>query len=80
MEIVQEIRKSEIPARQSFFAGTYVCNAAFYGMLDFIAENELCINAGFIHLPFLDSQDPDGMDIESMTDAVIIAIETSVNN
>ena len=29
--IAKEIRKSGIPARQSFFAGTYICNNLFMG-------------------------------------------------
>ena len=77
-EIVQNLKTEDIPAKQSFFAGTYVCNAVFYKTLAYIDENELCSQSGFIHVPLLDSQDPDGMDLETMVDAVTIAIQTSL--
>ena len=77
-EIVVNLKTEDIPAKQSFFAGTYVCNAVFYKTLAYIDENELCSQSGFIHVPLLDSQDPDGMDLETMVDAVTIAIQTSL--
>jgi len=77
-EIVLEIREAGIPSRQSFFAGLYVCNAVFYGTLGYIKEHEISTTAGFIHVPLLSSQDPDGMDLETMIEAVKIAIKTSL--
>lgn len=75
-EIVQEIRKAGIPARQSFFAGIYVCNAVMYGVLGFIDEYKIPIEAGFIHVPLLSSQDPGGMDLNTMVEAVKLTIKT----
>ncbi|MCK5261151.1 MAG: pyroglutamyl-peptidase I [Thermoplasmatales archaeon] len=77
-EIVLEIREAGIPSRQSFFAGLYVCNAVFYGTLGYIKEHEISTTAGFIHVPLLSSQDPDGMDLETMIEAVKVAIKTSL--
>lgn len=77
-EIVLEMGKVDIPSRQSFFAGLYVCNAVLYGTLGYIEENELSTIAGFIHVPLLSSQDPNGMDLEIMIEAVKLAIETSL--
>lgn len=77
-EIVLEIREAGIPSRQSFFAGFYVCNAVLYETLGFIEEHEISTTAGFIHVPLLSSQDPDGMDLETMIEAVKVAIKTSL--
>lgn len=73
--IAKEIRRAGIPARQSFFAGIYICNALLYGVLGFICENDLQIKAGFIHVPLLSSQDPKGMELETMVEATKIAIQ-----
>jgi len=78
-EIVENIKTADISAKQSFFAGTYVCNAVFYKTLAYLDENELSMRAGFIHVPLLASQDPDGMDLEMMVEAVTIAIQTSLD-
>lgn len=77
-EVVTEIRNADISVKQSFFAGMYVCNAVLYKMLGYIDEHELSTKAGFIHVPLLISQDPYGMDLEAMVEAVIIAITTSL--
>ncbi len=78
-EIVENLKIADISAKQSFFAGTYVCNAVFYKTLEYIDENELSTRAGFIHVPLLASQDHDGMDLEMMVEAVTIAIQTSLD-
>ena len=78
-EIVVEIRNADIPVKQSFFAGMYVCNAVLYEMLGYIDGHGLSTRAGFIHVPLLSSQDPDGMDLEMMVQAVTIAIQTSLD-
>lgn len=78
-EIVENLKTADISAKQGFFAGTYVCNAVFYKTLAYIDENELSMRAGFIHVPLLVSQDPDGMDLETMIDAAVIVIQTSLD-
>jgi len=77
-EIVREIRNAKIESRQSIFAGLYVCNAVLYGSLSYICKHDLPTKAGFIHVPLLKSQDPNGMDLETMVEAVTIAIKTSL--
>ncbi len=59
-EIARKIRDADIPAKQSFFAGSYICNALFYGVLGYAKEQNLNTSIGFIHVPLLDSQDPIG--------------------
>lgn len=77
-EIVSEIREAGIPSRQSFFAGLYVCNAVFYETLGYIEKYGIPTQAGFIHVPLLPSQDPDGMDLEIMIEAVKVAIKVQL--
>ncbi len=54
--VVGEIKKAGIPAVVSNSAGTFVCNHVFYELLHYIAEGNLPIQAGFIHIPFLPQQ------------------------
>jgi pyroglutamyl-peptidase len=77
-EIVSEINDAGIASRQSYYAGYYICNAVLYGALGFIKECELPIKTGFIHVPLMSSQDPNGMELETMVEAVKIAIKTSL--
>ncbi|HWR27239.1 MAG TPA: hypothetical protein VN377_02255, partial [Candidatus Thermoplasmatota archaeon] len=74
-EIARKIRDADIPAKQSFFAGSYICNALFYGVLGYVKEQNLNTSVGFIHVPLLDSQDSAGMPLESMVEAVKIAVQ-----
>ncbi len=46
----------EIPVELSLSAGAYLCNQVMYVLLDHLAENNLDIPAGFIHLPSLPAQ------------------------
>jgi pyroglutamyl-peptidase len=77
-DIARKIRHANIPARQSFCAGLYVCNAVLYGVLGYINDQNLNTSMGFIHVPLLESQDPKGMPLETMVDAVTIAIKASL--
>jgi pyroglutamyl-peptidase len=78
LSIVRKIRDADIAAKQSLFAGTYVCNALFYGLLGYVNDQNLSITVGFIHVPLLDSQDPGGMGFETMVDGVRIAVQESL--
>jgi pyroglutamyl-peptidase len=77
-DIARKIRDADIPAKQSFFAGSYICNALFYGLLGYTKDQNLTTSIGFIHVPLLDSQDPSGMSLDTMVDAVKIAIQESL--
>jgi len=78
--IAREIRNAWIPARQSFRAGIYICNALLYGVLGYIKENNLPIKMGFIHVPLLKTQDPKkGMDFEDMVRATRIALQVCLD-
>ena len=71
MEIVEKIKAANISARPSFFAGTFVCNEVFYKTLLYGEEKA---EVGFIHVPNIPTQNPDGMELEKMVEAVKIAI------
>jgi len=79
IDIVDRIKEENISVKHSFYAGMYVCNAVLYRTLKYIQENELSIKAGFMHLPLLLSQDPEGMELDTMIDAVVITVETSLD-
>jgi len=76
INIIRKIREANISAQQSFSAGTYVCNALFYQLLGYVSEQNSVIKIGFIHIPLLDSQDHEGMPVQTMVDAVKITIQT----
>jgi pyroglutamyl-peptidase len=52
-DIVSAINKADIPAHISNTAGTQGCNLVFYHLMDYLAEKQLGIPAGFIHIPRL---------------------------
>jgi pyroglutamyl-peptidase len=54
--MVAAMAKAEVPAEISNSAGTFVCNHLVYGVLHHIAMQGKTIRAGFIHVPFLESQ------------------------
>ena len=52
-EILNAINSQSIPAYISNSAGTQGCNLVFYHLMDYIAEKNLRIPGGFIHIPRL---------------------------
>ena len=78
--IVRNLRRAGISARTSLFAGFYICNAVLYSVLDYIKDNNLNVKSGFIHVPLLSSQHPNGMELEKMLNATTIAIQLCLKN
>jgi pyroglutamyl-peptidase len=78
-KLVLDLRESNIPAQQSFFAGTYICNTVLYETLGYIEYHNLSIIAGFIHVPPLTSQDPNGMELNMMINAIELSINSILN-
>lgn len=82
--IVKQLKEAHIPAAISNSAGLYLCNQLFYSIMHCIEENKLPTRAGFIHLPFLHEQVGNetsplpSMSRETMTEAISIVIETSI--
>jgi len=79
IKLVKEIRDEKISAKISFYAGIYICNALLYNVLAYIKENNLKTKAGFIHVPLLKSENPEGMALDEMITATTIAIEESLD-
>ena len=50
------VRKANVPAELSLSAGAFLCNQVTFELLHHIAENNLNIRAGFVHLPALPVQ------------------------
>jgi pyroglutamyl-peptidase len=80
--MARAIRAAGVPAEVSNSAGTYVCNHVMYGVLHFIAASVRNARAGFIHVPYdesqvLDKRDVPAMSIDSMTRGIVAAIEAA---
>lgn len=52
-DILDAVTGAGIPAEMSYTAGTYVCNAVFYALMDAAAQERSVKAAGFIHVPAL---------------------------
>jgi pyroglutamyl-peptidase len=50
------VRQAGVPAELSLSAGAFLCNQVTYAVLHHIAENDMNIRAGFVHLPALPAQ------------------------
>jgi pyroglutamyl-peptidase len=73
------LRDVGVPVRSSFWAGTYVCNAVLYGVLGHVRAVGLDARVGFVHVPLLDSQDPDGLSLGVLESAVQCVIGCSLS-
>jgi len=85
-DMIQAMRAAGIPAAPSSSAGNYVCNNVFYGLMHLIATTRPRLVGGFVHVPYMHEQVVDRADaqpslsIATITDAIAIAIETSVRS
>ena len=55
-QMTEAIRVDGIPGEVSNSAGTFVCNALFYGVLHGLASKSSPVKAGFLHVPILPEQ------------------------
>ena len=84
--MVERLKAANIPAEISNSAGTYLCNRIFYRVMHFLAEENLPVRAGFIHLPYMHEQviekrfDFPSLSRETLIEAVRIAIEISISD
>lgn len=58
--MVKAMRAGGVPAEVSNSAGTFICNHLFYGLAHYLAEHNSAVKHGFIHIPMLPEQVPDG--------------------
>lgn len=83
--MVEKIKKGGIPASISNSAGTFVCNHIMYGLLYLIDKKYPHIKGGFIHVPYLpeqvvDKRNTPSMSLDNIKKALILAIETIIEN
>ncbi|MDO5095700.1 MAG: pyroglutamyl-peptidase I [Peptostreptococcaceae bacterium] len=84
--MVMNMRKHEIPANISYTAGTFVCNDIMYTLLYLLNRKYPQMRGGFIHVPFIPAQvvgkaeGTPSMSLEMIRDALICAIEATVQN
>ncbi len=71
-----ELQQAGLPAALSQTAGTYVCNHAFYGLMDLLANDGGTARGGFVHVPFSTGQaaahGTAGMPIDDMARALVL--------
>ena len=83
--MVAGMSRAGVPTEVSNSAGTFVCNHLIYGVLNHIAVQGYATRAGFIHVPFMESQILDRRDTPAMSLATMIngakaAIMAAVRN
>lgn len=81
-EMNEAIRAAGIAAEVSEDAGSFVCNALFYGVLHWLGTNELPIPAGFLHVPRSEEQAQPGqpsLPLELIVKGMVAAIRTLAN-
>ena len=71
--MVAAMTKAGVPAEVSNSAGTFVCNHLIYGVLHHITSKKIAARAGFIHVPYLESQVFDKADTAAMSLATMNA-------
>ncbi len=76
--LVHTLRRANVSVQRSCFAGMYVCNNLFYMLLKTAYEQNDSVAVGFLHVPLLDSQDPQGMPLNDMVDAITLVIQESL--
>ncbi|HHT21554.1 MAG TPA: pyroglutamyl-peptidase I [Tissierellia bacterium] len=79
--MVEEIRRTDIPAEISYTAGTYVCNSLMYHVLYLADRRFPGLKGGFIHVPDLPHNGKSNkltpsMSLEDMVSGISVAIES----
>ena len=65
--------RAGVPSEVSNSAGTFVCNHLIYGVLHHIASNGYAMRAGFIHVPFMETQIVDRPNTPALSLATMVA-------
>lgn len=75
-DVVAAMQREDVAARQSWFAGLYVCNYVFYRLQGDAGQRG--IKAGFIHVPPVPSQQPYGMELATMMQGIRTAVNITM--
>ncbi|MHA7263399.1 pyroglutamyl-peptidase I [Arthrobacter sp. TMN-37] len=80
---LENLTGAGIPVEVSQTAGTYVCNATFYALMDLLASRE-GITGGFVHVPYSTGQGAvhgkPGLDVGQMAFALALIAVTALEN
>ena len=72
--VVAALHAEKLPAQLSMSAGTFVCNHVFYGLMHLAATRGQSFRAGFLHVPRLPQQAPDGKAPQLALDDIVRGI------
>ncbi|MEU4512841.1 pyroglutamyl-peptidase I [Nonomuraea wenchangensis] len=79
---VAAVRDAGLPASVSHTAGTYLCNHVFYGLMHHLESGRPGRRGGFVHVPYLPEQVPDGdkpsMPAGSVAEALTAIVSAAV--
>ena len=84
--MVEKIKASGIPATVSYTAGTYVCNAMLYCVMNALYTKYPNVKGGFIHVPFATEQTVNqpagtpGMNLKDIAKGIQAAVEAILEN
>jgi pyroglutamyl-peptidase len=68
--IVEVCRENSVSIKQSFFAGTYVCNNLLYSILDAAHREKINARIGFIHVPSIKTKVKGKQSLEYLAGAI----------
>ena len=78
---VAALQAEKLPAQLSMSAGTFVCNHVFYSLMHLAAAREHPFRAGFLHVPRLPLQAPDGeaphMALDDIVHGIVVVLESA---
>jgi len=78
--LLDKVRAAGVPAEISNSAGAFGCNQIFYHLMDYAARENLCIPAGFIHVPKLPEQVLDTREPHMSLDLIAKGLEIVVED
>ena len=77
--MVEEIKKSGVPASVSYTAGTFVCSHQMYGVLYTLNKSYPGVRGGFMHVPFITEQVMNKKNMPLLTlDQIVTGIEAAI--
>ena len=81
--VAAALHAEKLPAQLSMSAGTFVCNHVFYGLMHLAAARRHPFRAGFLHVPRLPQQAPDGkaphMALDDIVRGIVVVLEVSAD-
>jgi pyroglutamyl-peptidase len=68
--MLQAVRACGLPGEVSLSAGSFVCNAVFYGLMHHLAQTHPGVRGGFVHVPWLPEQGIPALPLRDMVRGV----------